>query len=272
MKIWSLSAAAFLYPALVFAQSNSEAWWTSALDYSWPLMSFALGLVDGFNPCAMWTLFILLGFLLTMEDQRKRWLIGGVFVGSSGLIYLAALFAYLIGFQAITTIIATKSMTYVFTAIGLIAVAAGAWAVYTYRTNGIECDVRDAASKKKFHQQLGSILEREQLWLVLAGMVLLAFSVNAFELLCSFAIPTVFTSTLVALELGWWQKITGILIYDFAYILDDLLVFTIAIKTLSLKVFSPKITQMANLFGGVILIIIGLLLLFDSESLTTLMA
>lgn len=275
MKFVTALALGFLWPAIALAQTYSagtDAWWNSFLDYSWPLMSFFLGLIDGFNPCAMWTLFILLGFLLTMEDKRKRWLIGGVFIASSGLIYLAALFAYLIGFQAMTTIIATRAMTYVFTLIGLMAIIAGGWAVYTYRTKGIECEVRDAASKKKFHQKLGAILEKEQMWLVLGGMVLLAFSVNAFELLCSFAIPTVFTSTLIALELGWWQKITAVLIYDLAYILDDLLVFTIAIKTMSLKVFSPKITQMANLLGGLILIIIGLFLLFDSERLTSLMA
>ncbi len=273
MKYLYFLPASFLWPSLASAQSGaSDAWWSSFLDYSWPLMSFVLGLVDGFNPCAMWTLFILLGFLLTMKDVRKRWLIGGVFIASSGIIYLAALFMYLIGFQAMTTIIATKSMTYVFTLIGLMSIIAGSWAVYGYSNKGIECDVRDATSKKKFHQKLGAILEKEQLWLVLGGMVLLAFSVNAFELLCSFAIPTVFTSTLVALELDWWQKISAILIYDFAYILDDLVVFIIAMKTLSLKVFSPKVTQMANLLGGILLIMIGLLLLFDSETLTSLMA
>ncbi len=271
MKFLYALVFGFLWPALANAQAaSSDAWWADFLNYSWPLMSFVLGLVDGFNPCAMWTLFILLGFLLTMEDTRKRWLIGGVFIGSSGVIYLAALFTYLIGFQAMTTIIATKAMTYVFALIGIMSIVAGAWAVYTYREKGIECDVRDAESKKKFHQKLGAILEKEQIWLVLGGMVLLAFSVNAFELLCSFAIPTVFTSTLISLELGWWQKISALLIYDFAYILDDLVVFTIAIKTLSLKVFSPKVTQMANLFGGIILIIIGLLLFFDPERLTSL--
>lgn len=269
MKYLSFLAVAALWPNITLA---SDAWWSSALEYSWPLMSLILGLVDGFNPCAMWTLFILLGFLLTMEDTRKRWLIGGVFIASSGLIYLAALTTYLIGFQTMTTLIATKSMTYVFTLIGLMSVTAGLWAVYTYRTKGIECDVRDADSKRAFHQKLGDILARESIWLVLAGMVLLAFSVNAFELLCSFAIPTVFTSTLVSLELGVWQKVAALLIYDFAYIFDDVLVFTIAIKTMSLKVFSPKVTQMANLIGGVILIVIGLLLLFDSERLASLMS
>lgn len=273
MKLASALILGFLWPTFAAAQSAaSEAWWGGFLDYSWPFMSLILGLIDGFNPCAMWTLFILLGFLLTMENKRKRWLIGGVFIASSGILYLAALFTYLIGFQALTTIIATKFMTYVFSLIGLMSIGAGAWAVYTFRTKGIECEVRDTASKKKFHQKLAAILEREQLWFVLGGMVLLAFSVNAFELLCSFAIPTVFTSTLISLDLNWWQKITALLMYDFAYIFDDLIVFTVAIKTLSLKVFSPKITQIANLIGGIILIIIGLLLFFDPETFTSLFA
>lgn len=240
-----------------------DSWWSGMLDYSWPLMSFSLGLVDGFNPCAMWTLFILIGFLLTLEDSRKRWLIGGVFIASSGIIYLAALFTYLIGFQALTGFIATSAMSWVFMAIGIMSIVAGMIAVYNHKNKGIECDVRDAGSKKKFHQQLTNVLARENIYFILGGMVLLAFSVNAFELLCSFAIPTIFTSTLIALELSWPEKIAALLLYDFAYILDDLIVFTIAIKTLSLKVFSPKVTQWANLTGGILLIIIGLALLVD---------
>lgn len=271
MKFLVMFGGLMFWPTLAWA-AGSDSWWAGALDYSWPLMSFALGLVDGFNPCAMWTLFILLGFLLTMDDSRKRWLIGGVFIGSSGLIYLAALFTYLIGFQAMTSLIATKAMSVVFSAIGVMALGSGLWAVYNFRQKGIECDVRDADSKKQFHQRLAAILEQEKMWILLGSMVLLAFSVNAFELLCSFAIPTVFTSTLVALDLNWWQKISALLIYDFAYILDDLVVFAIAIKTLSLKVFSPKITQMANLVGGIILIVLGLLLLVEPDALMSLFA
>lgn len=255
-----LNAFAIMAPSQSAADTS---WWSGALDYSWPVMSLALGLVDGFNPCAMWTLFILIGFLLTLEDAKKRWLIGGVFIASSGIIYLAALFTYLIGFQWLTSLIATSAMSWVFMAIGAMSLIAGFLAVYNHKNKGIECDVRDAGSKKKFHQQLSNILAKESIYLVLAGMVLLAFSVNAFELLCSFAIPTIFTSTLIAMELSWPQKISALLLYDFAYILDDLVVFTIAIKTLSLKVFSPKVTQIANLIGGILLVIIGLALLVD---------
>lgn len=261
-----------LFPALTFASEvemfgQESAWWAGTLDYAWPVMSFVLGLVDGFNPCAMWTLFILLGFLLSMKDKSKQWLIGGVFIATSGLIYLAALLTYLYGFKEVTDLIASSSMQWVFMAIGITSILTGIITFMNAQDKGIDCDVRDAQSKKKFHEQLTEILNREKLWLVLTGVTILAFSVNAFELLCSFAIPTIFTSTIVSMELSTWQEISALLIYDFAYILDDLIVFTIAIKTLSLKVFSPKLVQISNKIGAVVLILIGLLVLFDSELL-----
>ena len=85
----------------IFAQSGAEnlakfsmenSWWAGMTDAWWPIMSFVMGLVDGFNPCAMWTLFILIGFLLAMKDKSKQYWIGGVFIGSSAIIYLGAYF------------------------------------------------------------------------------------------------------------------------------------------------------------------------------------
>ena len=242
-------------------------WWTSVLDFSWMGMSFVLGLVDGFNPCAMWTLFILLGFLFSIQDTKKRWLIGGVFISSSAIIYLVALFTYLFGFKEITENIATSSMQWIFSAIGIIAILTGLITFYNSKDKGIECDVRDNDSKKKFSQHLRAILAKEKLFLIFCGVIVLAFSVNAFELLCSFAIPTIFTSTLVSLDLPTWKNITALLVYDFAYVLDDIIVFSIAIKTLSLKVFDKRLVQITNVIGAVLLILIGGLLVFNSKVL-----
>ena len=244
-------------------------WWAGVMDYSYPIMSFVLGLIDGFNPCAMWTLFILIGFLLSLDDTKKRWLIGGIFIGSSGLIYMAALLAYLFGFKEITQVVATSSMQWVFFAIGGIAILTGILSFFSISKKGVECNVRDAKSKQKFTARIQSILEREKFYLVLGGIVVLAFSVNAFELLCSFAIPTVFTATLISIDLNLAEELLALFIYDFAYILDDIIVFTIAIKTLSLKVFDKKLVQITHAIGAILLIIIGLLLIFYSEKLTS---
>lgn len=248
-----------------FALQNS--WWAGILDTSWPFMSFLLGLIDGFNPCAMWTLFILIGFLISMKDTKKQWLIGGIFIFSSALIYMAALLTYLYGFKEITQAIALTSMQWVFLAIGAISIATGVITLLNVSKKGVECDIRDQASKKKFYEKITEILNREKIWLILGGIIILAFSVNAFELLCSFAIPTIFTTTLIQLELNTAQELTALFLYDFAYILDDLVLFTIAMKTLSLKVFDKKLVQRANIAGGVLLILLGLILCLDSEIL-----
>jgi hypothetical protein len=244
--------------------------WERYLDWSWPVMSFVLGLIDGFNPCAMWTLFMLISLLLVIDDTRKRWLIGGVFLATSGIIYGAALLAYLFGFQSITAIVATSMLQWVFRLVGLVAVIIGSITLRNAKKSGIDCTIRDAGSKRQFHQQLTNILERKNFGLVLAGIAGLAISVNAVELLCSFAIPTAFTATLIALDLSLLEKLTGVLLYDLAYMLDDLIVFTIAMKTLSLKVFSPKITQVMQFAGGIILLLLGAVLLLKPALLTTL--
>lgn len=271
-RLVAISFLLLMLPALAFAEVATlqdfglqDEWYAGIMAYSWPLMSFVLGLIDGFNPCAMWTLFILLGFLLPMEDSRKRWLIGSVFIGSSAIIYLAALFGYVYGFKIISEV-AASAMGWVFPVVGALAVIAGFFALINAKDKGIECDVQDASQKKAFHQKLGKILAYEKIWAVLAGVVFLAFSVNALELLCSIAIPTIFASTIVSLSMPTWQEVSAILIYDFAYILDDLIVFTIAIKTLSLKVFSPRLVQVSNFIGGVVLVMLGLLLIFDSST------
>jgi len=244
-------------------EKNPSDGWKKYLQSSWPIMALMLGFLDGFNPCAMWTLFILIGFLLSLEDKKKRLLIGSVFVGSSAVLYFAALLAYLLGFEAILQLVSGPIMIWVFRAVGIMALVTGLLAIKTFRSQGINCEVRDTNSKKKFHQQLSEILNREQMWLVLLGIIVLAFSVNSVELLCSFAIPTSFTATLVSLDLSWVEKIMALVLYDLAYIFDDMLVLVVALWTMNLKVFSPKLVQYSHLLGGLVLLGLGLLLIFE---------
>ncbi len=241
--------------------------WEKWLKASWPMMALALGLADGFNPCAMWSLFVLLGFLLKLDSKKRRWLIGGIFIASSGILYFGALLAYLFGFGEVTALMATSTMAWAFRGVGLLAIGTGAHTLWVARKAQIECSVRDASSRRKFHDRMTSVLERKSLWFVLLGVIGLAFSVNSVELLCSFAIPTTFTATLVSLDLPLWQQLTALGIYDIAYIFDDLLVFLIAMWTMSLKVFSPKIVQWSHVIGGLLLLLIGGALLFDPSVL-----
>jgi Glutaredoxin len=63
-----------------------------------PMFTLAVGLVDGFNPCAMWVLLLLLALLVNLKSRLKMGLVAGVFVVVSGLAYYAFMAAWLNAF------------------------------------------------------------------------------------------------------------------------------------------------------------------------------
>src|SRR5690606_40325335 len=66
-----------------------------------PLFTIAIGLLDGFNPCAMWVLLFLLSLLVHLHDRLRMALIAGTFVLVSGAVYYAFMAAWLNVFLAV---------------------------------------------------------------------------------------------------------------------------------------------------------------------------
>lgn len=67
----------------------------SPRDLGLPLFTLAIGLLDGFNPCAMWVLLFLLSLLVNLRSRLTMALIAGTFVVVSGLVYFAFMAAWL---------------------------------------------------------------------------------------------------------------------------------------------------------------------------------
>jgi len=70
-------------------------------DYSLPALAVVLGLVDGFNPCAMWVLVYLISLVATLRDKKRIWLIVGSFVLASGVLYFLFMTIWLNAFLLI---------------------------------------------------------------------------------------------------------------------------------------------------------------------------
>jgi len=58
-------------------------------DLSLPLLTVVLAGIDGFNPCAMWVLVLLIGLLAGVADARRMWTLGLVFLAATGVMYFA---------------------------------------------------------------------------------------------------------------------------------------------------------------------------------------
>ncbi len=88
---------------------------------SLPSLTVLLGLLDGFNPCAMWVLMFMLALLVNTQDKKLIWKIGGTFIVVSGLVYYAFMAAWLNAFIFIGYITVTRVI------IGLLAIGAGVY-------------------------------------------------------------------------------------------------------------------------------------------------
>ena len=99
----------------------------------------------------------------------------------------------------------------------------------------------------------------------LAGIIALAVAVNLVELLCSAGLPVVFTQILALNNLPTWQYYAYLILYIFIFILDDLIVFILAMLTLKMTGLGNKYARYSHLIGGAVMVIVGLLLIFKPE-------
>lgn len=224
--------------------------------YSLPTLAVILGLVDGFNPCAMWVLVYLISVVATLRDRRRIWLIVGSFVLASGILYFLFMTAWLNAFLAIGYV---KPVTVV---IGLVALGGGMLQLReVVKTKGaIVCEVTSEESRKNTMTKVQKIVSSPLSWGILAGIIALAFTVNAIEFVCSAAIPAVFTQVLSLASLTTLQHYSYILLYVFFFMLDDLVVFGTAAFALTSKL-GERYEKYSRPVGATILIILGVLLL-----------
>jgi hypothetical protein len=147
-----------------------------------------------------------------------------------------------------------------------VALGSGGYHLKEFWTNReAACKVTGSDKRQKIFEKLRKITQKKQFILALLGIILLAFAVNLVELICSAGLPAVYTQILTLSELPVYQYFLYILLYIFIFMLDDLLIFIIAMVTLQATGMTSKYTRYSNLIGGVLMLIIGLLLLLKPE-------
>jgi len=229
---------------------------------SLPALAVLLGLADGFNPCAMWALVYLLSLLVTLQDRRKIWILVGSFVLASGVLYFLFMTAWL------NVFIVLGYMRPLTIAVGLGAFGIGIYDLRSFaRMRGAPvCKVGSTELKKKTMSSMERLVSAPLSIASFAGIIGLAFLVNSIEFACSAALPAIFTHTLSLRQLPALAYYGYILLYDFFFMLDDLIIFTLAAVALQTTIGSGY-ARYGKLVGGVVLVGLGLVMLFTPELL-----
>ena len=230
---------------------------------SLPIVAIILGLVDGFNPCAMWVLIFLISMLIGTNNRKRMIGLGVLFLMTSAIIYALFMVAWLQLMLTMTQIAMIKI------AIAIIALLGAFWNLYSFykgiKSNEVGCEVVHQSRRKKIIDKIRKFTAEKSFLLAAVGIITLAISVNFVELACSAGWPLVFTEILAMNDLNVVTYVLYILLYILFYLFDDLIIFFIAIITLKVTGISNKYTKYSHLIGGVLMLIIGLLMLFKPE-------
>ena len=229
---------------------------------SLPIIAAVIGLVDGFNPCAMWVLVFLISMLLGTKDRKKMWILGLTFLFTSAFIYLLFMVAWLNVAIKMNTVIWLRITIAI---IAIIAAFINLKSFYKSLKKDTGCEVVDSKKRKNIIEKIKKFTLEKSLILGLLGVMTLAVSVNFIELACSAGLPLLFTQILALNNLSRLSYMIYILIYIFFFLIDDIIVFVIAMFTLKITGISNKYSKYSHLIGGIIMLLIGLLMIIKPE-------
>lgn len=215
-----------------------------------------IGLIDGFNPCAMWILLFLISVLIGMKNKKRMWILGLAFLLTSALVYMLIMLSWIQIAVKITAIVWIRNV------IAIVALIGAFINIRSYlKSNDSGCEVVDDKKRKTIFKKIRKFTHEKSLVLALVGVVGLAISVNLVELACSAGLPLVFTELLVLNDVSNLMRFVYTFVYILFFLLDDLIIFFIAMFTMRVTGVSTKYNRYSHLLGGIIMLIIGVLLL-----------
>jgi len=225
-----------------------------------PLFTLVLGLLDGFNPCSMWVLILMISLLAPLNNRPRMFAVAGTFIAVQGAAYFVFMAAWLnlfllIGLSRISEI-----------AIATLALLAGSVNLKDYWSfgRGISLSI-PAAAKPGIYARMRRILQAENMAAALVGTVALGILVQIVELMCTSGFPALFTRILTLQRLDSLGYYAYLLLYDLAYMFDDLVILTIGIVTLSQHRLQENEGRWLKLISGLVMVALGVYLLLISH-------
>ena len=128
------------------------------------------------------------------------------------------------------------------------------------------CEIGDDESKSRTRERIRRVVHAPLTAGSFLAIIALAFVVNSIEFLCSAAIPAVFTYLLSISPLTTLQHYLYILLYDFFFMLDDLVIFATAAFAAT-SALGEKYAAYTRPVGGLLMLTVGIVLIFFPDIL-----
>ena len=228
-------------------------------DVGLPAFTLAMGLLDGFNPCSMWVLLLMISLLAPMNNRRRMLAIAGTFVLIKGIAYFLFMAAWLNLFLRDRTVtrIATdhrrnRDRRRADQREGFLR----AQVDRHFAVDPRESKARHLQPHARHPARRKPRARRS------SARSILAMLVQMVEFLCTSGFPALFTRILTLRELDTAAYYGYLLLYIAAYMLDDIIILTIGVVMLSRHRLQEREGRVLKLVSGLVMIGLGVYLIF----------
>lgn len=235
-----------------------------ASKYSLPALSVIMGILDGFNVCSLGALALILGLVMTLKSRKKIFIFGGIFVLTTALVYGVLIVLWYKLFATLAPYM--RFMEYLVAALIFGGAAYFFKEFWRMKKEGPKCEGNFAQGlTNKLKRKVKGEIEKDtstNLWGIAGAILLFAAVLTVVEFPCSAAVPVAFAGILSTAELPTITYLSYIAIFVFFYLLDELVVFGIAVWKLKIWMESPKFVKWTTLVEAIILVLLGFSYLF----------
>jgi hypothetical protein len=228
----------------------------SASELGLPLFTLVMGLLDGFNPCAMWVLLFLLSLLVRLQDRKRMVVVAGTFVVVGGAVYYAFMAAWLNVFLLLGM---STTLRFVLGAVALVIGLINVKDFFAFG-RGASLSIPDSA-KPGLYARMRSVLRAEALPASLLAVAVLAVAVNFVELLCTTGFPAIYTAVLTQHSLSPGAHYAYLGLYILGYIADDALMVSVAVLTLGNLKLTERGGRWLKLLSGASMLTLGVVMI-----------
>ena len=224
-------------------------------------LSAILGVIDGFNPCAMWVLITFLTILSQAGSKKEMIFLAGVFIVAEAVMYNLILNVWYKTWDFVAL------DQYVTPLVGVLSLGGAIFFLWRWHKNKkatLICDITSLDTQMKTINRFKEIVNQPITIVSVGAILLIAFSVNIIEFACSIGIPQAYTKILELNMLSLLERQWYIFVYTVGYMVDDFVVFGLAIWGYSkLQAHGGKYAQLSLLIGGILMLILGSILVIN---------
>ena len=226
------------------------------------LLSTALiALVDGFNPCSLWVLTLLLGLVLHSGSRGRVALVGLTFLTTTALIYgafIAGVFSvlsYVLYLSWVQWLVAAFALLF-----GLVNIKDYFW----YKT-GLSFTIADSHKPGIYKSIRGLMDGRLGGPGLIFATVVMASGIALIELPCTAGFPVIWSGILAEQQVTGLAFLGLLALYLLIYLAIELVIFITALLTLRMKRFEEGHGRVLKLIGGAVMVALALVLVVNPE-------